>query len=263
MHKPIYVAVHTHRITNEQQSCKDWTKWVASEMKVHRRWQNQVHGPCQGGDCRHWMLPGLSQFRNTGSWKSLSHVCMLIKQLLGYQLWNQTMRLMTHVHHSSHDDDLLNYHTQVNVQSNSTTLHTMERSQQKESIYKLQKQTIVSTTEWLPSLAYCKRSKTGAGEGLGTRLWLPWLQPSHDKLCKQPEKQVTWCLNNLAQFILQPKYTDNPQNICEGVFTYALQRCSKELSCKQVIPSQMLVVNIIVVRWHQPRAASSQVALCN
>ena len=34
-----------------------------------------------------------------------------------------------------------------------------------------------------------------------------------------------------AQFILQPQYTDNPQNICEGVITNALQSCSKERSC--------------------------------
>ena len=38
-----------------------------------------------------------------------------------------------------------------------------------------------------------------------------------------------------AQFLLQPQYTDNPQNICEGVITNTLQICSKELSCKQVI----------------------------
>ena len=56
--------------------------------------------------------------------------------------------LVQDVHHSSHDDNLLNYHTQVYVQSNSTTLHTMERSQQKESIYKLQNKYVVSTTEW-------------------------------------------------------------------------------------------------------------------
>ena len=31
-----------------------------------------------------------------------------------------------------------------------------------------------------------------------------------------------------AQFILQLQYTDNPQNICEGVVTNALQICSKE-----------------------------------
>ena len=29
-----------------------------------------------------------------------------------------------------------------------------------------------------------------------------------------------------AQFILQPQYADNPQNICEGVITNALQSCS-------------------------------------
>jgi len=32
-----------------------------------------------------------------------------------------------------------------------------------------------------------------------------------------------------AQFILQPQYTDNPQNICEDLITNALQSCSKEL----------------------------------
>ena len=36
-----------------------------------------------------------------------------------------------------------------------------------------------------------------------------------------------------AQFILQPQYTDNPLNICEGIITNALQICSKELSCLQ------------------------------
>ena len=47
---------------------------------------------------------------------------------------------------------------------------------------------------------------------------------------------------------LDTEYTENLQNICEGVFTNALQSCSKKLSCKQVIPSQMFVVTIMVVR---------------
>ena len=34
-----------------------------------------------------------------------------------------------------------------------------------------------------------------------------------------------------AQFLLQPQYTDNPQNICEWVITNALQSCSEDLSC--------------------------------
>ena len=43
---------------------------------------------------------------------------------------------------------------------------------------------------------------------------------------------------NLAQFILQPQHTDNPQNICEGVITNALQSCSKEV----VTISKIMVV---------------------
>ena len=31
-----------------------------------------------------------------------------------------------------------------------------------------------------------------------------------------------------GQFILQPQYTDNHQNICEGVIANALQSCSKD-----------------------------------
>ena len=34
-----------------------------------------------------------------------------------------------------------------------------------------------------------------------------------------------------VQLILQPQFTDNPQNICEGVITNAVQSCSKELPC--------------------------------
>jgi len=34
-----------------------------------------------------------------------------------------------------------------------------------------------------------------------------------------------------AQFILKPQYTDNFQNICEGVLQNAFQSCSKELPC--------------------------------
>ena len=34
-----------------------------------------------------------------------------------------------------------------------------------------------------------------------------------------------------GHFLLQPQYTDNPQKICEGVTTNALQSCSKELFC--------------------------------
>ena len=34
-----------------------------------------------------------------------------------------------------------------------------------------------------------------------------------------------------AHFLLQPQYTNNPQNICEWVITNALQSCGKDLSC--------------------------------
>ena len=34
---------------------------------------------------------------------------------------------------------------------------------------------------------------------------------------KQPETQLSRYIINLVQFILQPQYTDNPENICEGV----------------------------------------------
>ena len=53
------------------------------------------------------------------------------------------------------------------------------------------------------------------------------------------------------RFILQPQYSDNPQNICEGVFTNTLQSCGKELSW--FYTSWWLVVTISmqekVVRW--------------
>ena len=48
-----------------------------------------------------------------------------------------------------------------------------------------------------------------------------------------------------AQFLLQPQYTDSPQNICEGVITNALQSCSKELLCKQVI----CCYDVVSVLW--------------
>ena len=56
------------------------------------------------------------------------------------------------------------------------------------------------------------------------------------------------CVNNLPSLSYnhKPQHCD-PQNICEGVFTNALQSCSKKLSrfeCKQVV-----VVTIEVVRW--------------
>ena len=37
-------------------------------------------------------------------------------------------------------------------------------------------------------------------------------------------------LYSVSRCILQPQYTDNAQNICEGVITNALQSSSKELS---------------------------------
>ena len=47
-----------------------------------------------------------------------------------------------------------------------------------------------------------------------------WLWEANCK--KETEKAA-------AQFILQPQYTDNCQNICEGVIINALQSYSKEL----------------------------------
>ena len=48
-----------------------------------------------------------------------------------------------------------------------------------------------------------------------------WLLEGWNTNClRQPERQ-------LASFMLQPQYTDNLQNICEGIITNALQSCSK------------------------------------
>ena len=46
-----------------------------------------------------------------------------------------------------------------------------------------------------------------------------------------PQSCYPDCMNNLAQFILQPQYTDIPWNICERVITNALPSCSEELAC--------------------------------
>ena len=43
-----------------------------------------------------------------------------------------------------------------------------------------------------------------------------------------------------AQFIVQPQYTNNPQNIYEGVITNALQSCSKEVVANQEREAQLL-----------------------
>ena len=46
-----------------------------------------------------------------------------------------------------------------------------------------------------------------------------------------------------GQFILQPQYTDNPQNICDGVITNALPSCSKE-------PDEVTdVMRVVSVLW--------------
>ena len=56
--------------------------------------------------------------------------------------------------------------------------------------------------------------------------WLPWLQSSwtftlvvETDFIRQPENNCpNQCVNNLAHGVyLKPPYTDNPQNICEGV----------------------------------------------
>ena len=40
------------------------------------------------------------------------------------------------------------------------------------------------------------------------------------------------CINILAQFMLQPQYTENSQNLREGVIANAdFKSCSKELLC--------------------------------
>ena len=71
------------------------------------------------------------------------------------------------------------------------------------------------------------------------RSWAPLLA----NCLRQPERQ-------LPQFILQPQCTDNPQNICEGVITNALQSCSKELVTRWVNHKYYKAFQrIVVVRW--------------
>ena len=62
-----------------------------------------------------------------------------------------------------------------------------------------------------------------------------------------------------GQFILQPQCTDNPQNICEGVITNALQSYSKKPD--EAVTDAMRVVRYCVcnMMW----AAAPWVALCN
>ena len=77
------------------------TAWPQSVQSVQKHW--------------HWMLPGLSQcnqFRNIGSWKSAS--CMYVDQtasgIPAVKSENETNDpLVQGVHHSSPDDNLLNY----------------------------------------------------------------------------------------------------------------------------------------------------------
>ena len=76
---------------------------------------------------------------------------------------------------------------------------------------------VVLTTEWLPQL------QTSCGyESFTWVLEITWKSNQKSKclMCKQP-----------CSVHLTPQYAENPQNICKGVFTNALQSCSKELSC--------------------------------
>ena len=61
---------------------------------------------------------------------------------------------------------------------------------------------------------------------------------------RQPKRQ-------LPSSSYQPQYTDNPQNICEGVFTNAIESCSKELPCSQCVSKWFLtdVLKVVSVLW--------------
>ena len=96
-----------------------------------------------------------------------------------------------------------------------------------ENLNTLQNKVVVLTTEWLAWLQTNWRNSTELWQVVGWRI------------LRKATREAS------AQFLLQPQYTDNPQNICEGVITNALQSCSKELLCKQVI----CCYDIVSVLW--------------
>jgi len=93
---------------------------------------------------------------------------------------------------------------------------------------------IVLTTEWL------------------TWLRTSWRYSSYEKFILIGRLTVykeTWEVT--AQFILHLQYTDNPQNICEGIITNTLQSCSTKnfLALNARSDSNTDVLRVFSVLW--------------